>query len=68
MRTNLASFIIKAAAVYAGYKMYDYLTTPVVHADRGLSSEAPHDAVDPAEEASMDSFPASDPPAANVFN
>lgn len=67
MTSRFISLLSKAALVYAGYKAYSLYMGEAKKVTGGVSSEAPHQAVDNAEEASMDSFPASDPPAANVF-
>ena len=47
-----------------GWKLYsDSVARTKPRADRGLNSELVNNAADEIEEASMDSFPASDPPA-----
>lgn len=47
-----------------GWKLYsDSVARTKPRSDRGLNSELANNATDDVEEASMDSFPASDPPA-----
>ena len=66
--SRLLSLLLKGGIAYAGYKFYESVRSVKAPVKGGISSEAKHDAVDNAEEASMDSFPSSDPPASNVFN
>lgn len=64
---SIIKFAAVSALIYFGYKACagsDACAPPIT---RGSSSSAQHNAVDPAEEASMDSFPASDAPARNTF-
>lgn len=68
MISQLLKLSVQAALVYAGYKFYELSKPENIKLTHGRSSSAVHDAIDNAEEASMDSFPASDPPARNVFN
>ena len=64
---SLVKLSVAALLGYVAYKTClctDSSCNPIV---RGNSSSAEHDAADAAEEASMDSFPASDAPARNTF-
>lgn len=67
MASKLFSLFTKAIIFYAGYKVYVMFGEQNIKVTGGASSEASHNATDDTEEASMDSFPASDPPAKNVF-
>jgi len=60
-KSGLVSTLLLAGL---GWKLYsDSVKRAAPVSDRGLNSELVNDAADDVEEASMDSFPASDPPA-----
>lgn len=64
---SLVKFSATALLAYVAYKAcqsHSSSLNPIVH---GASSSMPRHAKDAAEEASMDSFPASDAPARNIF-